>query len=334
MPLRGASTICEGAQRVRGRPAIPPPTDNAPAALTSGAPASALLPVSDRIAHGIGFALLAFGMLSCADAAVKWLGDRYSVLQIIFISHFFALIPVAFLIRREGGWAALRPRHPWLVALRALLLAVDMVLVFYAFTRLPLTDAYALVFTVPMLVTALSVPILGEFVGWRRWTAVIVGFVGVLIVLRPGMVEINLGHIAAISSALFFALALVVLRRVGKSETGSCLLVSMILALIAVTGPALPYVYAMPSAVDFAVMAGLGLIGGLAHLALIQAFRLAPSAIVAPFHYSQMLWAVLFGLLLFGDRPDFWVVAGATVIIASGLYIVWREAVRGGAARG
>jgi len=235
---------------------------------------------------------------------------------------------VLWLIAREGGVIALRPRHPRLVAVRAVLMAIDIVLVFFAFAELPLADAYTVIFTVPMLVTALSVPLLGEHVGWRRWSATVVGFLGVLIVLRPGFAEISWGHVAALASAFFFALSLIVVRRIGNAESASCLLFSMLMALIAVSAPVLPFVFVMPSAPDLAVFVGLGLMSGLGHITLIQAFRLAPSAIVSPFQYSQIVWGVLFGLWLFGDRTDAWVIAGSTVIIASGLYILWRETVR------
>jgi S-adenosylmethionine uptake transporter len=282
----------------------------------------------DRIPRGIAFALGAFTIFSCADAGVKWLSATHSIFQIIFMSTVFALVPVAGLIMGEGGLGALRPRHPWLVALRALLLAIDMVFVFYAFTKLPLADAYTMLFTAPMLVTALSVPLLGERVGWRRWSAVAVGFGGVLVVLRPGFAELNLGHIAALASSSFFALSLIVARRIGNSETGSTLLISLMAALLIVSGPALPAVYVSSSLSDLAMLAGLGLLMGLGHLGLIQALRLAPSNVVAPFHYSQIVWAVIFGLLLFGDRPSAWVIAGSTIIIVSGLYILWRETVR------
>lgn len=288
-----------------------------------------LAPTGDRVLRGIAFALISFTIFSCADAVVKWLSASHSIFQIIFMSTLFAFIPVGALVLRDGGLAALRPRHPWLVALRALLLAADMVLVFFAFTKLPLADAYAMLFASPMLVTALSVPLLGERVGWRRWTAVAVGFLGVLIVLRPGFAELNLGHLAALVSALLFALSLIVARRIGNSETGSLLLVSMMVALLAVSGPVLPAVYVGSTAGDLALLAGLGLLMGLGHLGLIQALRLAPSAVVAPFHYSQIVWAVIFGLLLFGDRPEQWMIVGSAVIIASGLYILWRETVRG-----
>jgi S-adenosylmethionine uptake transporter len=283
----------------------------------------------DHIARGIAFALIAFSIFSCADAGVKWLTERYSVFQIIFVSNLFTLIPVALLIRHEGGLHKLRPRHPWLVGLRSILLAIDMVLVFYAFVELPLADAYALIFAVPMVVTALSVPILGEKVGWRRWSAVVVGFIGVLIVLRPGIAELKAGHIAAISSALFFGLSLILVRRMGKDESAGGLIFWMVVALLAVSAPVMPEVYVPMSGLDLGLMAVLGLLSGAGHLMLIRAFRLAPSAIVAPFHYSQMIWAVFFGLFLFGDIPDAWVISGSAVIIGSGLYILWRETVRG-----
>lgn len=282
----------------------------------------------DRIPHGIAFALAAFTIFSCADAGVKWLTATHSIFQIIFMSTLFAFIPVAGLVMREGGLAALRPRHPWLVSARAFLLAIDMIFVFYTFSRLPLADAYTVLFTTPMLVTALSVPLLGEHVGWRRWSAVAVGFGGVLVVLRPGFAELNLGHVAALSSSLLFALSLIVARRIGNSETGSTMLVSMMVALLIVSGPFLPSVYVSSSLTDLALLALLGLLMGLGHLGLIHAVRLAPSNIVAPFHYTQIVWAVIFGLLLFGDRPTAWVIAGSTIIIASGLYILWRETVR------
>lgn len=249
--------------------------------------------------------------------------------QIIFVSNLFTLIPVALLIRHEGGLHKLRPRHPWLVGLRSILLAIDMVLVFYAFVELPLADAYALIFAVPMVVTALSVPMLGEKVGWRRWSAVVVGFIGVLIVLRPGLAELKIGHVAALSSALFFALSLVLVRKMGKDESSGGLIFWMVVALLAVSAPAMPEVYVPMSWSDLGLMAVLGLLSGAGHLMLIRAFRLAPSAIVAPFHYSQMIWGVIFGLFLFGDIPDVWVISGSAVIIGSGLYILWRETVRG-----
>ena len=289
---------------------------------------AANVPTGDRIARGITLALITFSVFSCADASVKWLSARYSIFQIIGISTLFALVPVAGLIIREGGLSALRPRHPWLVAARAILLAVDIVFVYFAFTKLSLAEAYALLFMAPMLVTALSVPLLGEQVGWRRWSAVVVGFLGVLIVLRPGLSPLNLGHVAALGSTLFFALSLIVVRRIGKGETASGLLFSLMVAVLAISLPVLPKVYVPPSAVDLGVMAGLGLLMGVGHLGLIQASRLAPSNIVAPFHYTQMVWAVIFGLLLFSDRPDEWVIVGSAVIIGSGLYILWRETVR------
>jgi S-adenosylmethionine uptake transporter len=285
-------------------------------------------PTGDRVARGIAVALITFTIFSCADALVKWLSARYSIFQIIFIGTLFALIPATVLIARRGGVASLKPRHPWLVGMRAFLMAADIVLVFFAFTRLPLADAYTLLFAAPMVVTALSVPLLGEHVGWRRWLAVIVGFGGVLIVLRPGFADLDLGHLAALSSALFFGLSIIFVRRIGAKEGAGSMLVWMMLAFLVVSAPVLPNVYVAPSASDLALLAAFGLLTGVGHLGLIEAFRIAPSAVIAPFHYSQMIWAVIFGLFLFGDVPSDWVIGGSAVIIGSGLFILWRETVR------
>lgn len=280
---------------------------------------------SGGIGRGVGFAVLSFALFSVADAAVKWLVTRYPVTEVTFLVAVFALAPVAWLMARGGGWAALRPRRPLWVAVRALLLAADTLLVYYAFSRLPLAEAYVLVFAAPMLVTALSVPLLGEAVGWRRWSAVAVGFAGVLVVLQPGFAALDPGHLAALAAAVLFALSLIVLRRFGGGESSAAMLVAILLATMAISGPAVPAVFVPPGAGDLAVLALAGLLGGLGHLALIEAFRTAPAAAVSPFHYTQILWGIAFGLVLFGDVPGPAVLLGAGIIIASGLFILWRE---------
>jgi S-adenosylmethionine uptake transporter len=223
----------------------------------------------------------------------------------------------------------MRPRHVGLVGLRALMLAIDTVCAFTAFSLLPLADAYTLFFAGPMLVTALSVPLLNEHVGWRRWSAVIVGFCGVLIILRPGFAELTLGHLAALGATLTFSLSTIILRRLGESESSGALLVSTLLALVLVTAPALPFVYVAPDLTGWALMVGGGLLAGIAHIGLVKGFRMAAPAIVAPFQYTQMIWAVFYGYVLFSDLPEIWTVIGSLVIAASGLYLLWRETILG-----
>src|SRR5262249_7894810 len=152
-----------------------------------------------------GLTVLSFTLFSSSDTLAKLLMERYPVGEIAGLSSCFALLPVALMVARERGWRALKPRRPLLVALRALLTAASTLLFYVAIGRLPLADAYALVFTGPLWVTALSVPLLGEQVGWRRWLAVAAGFAGVLVALRPGFGGFGPGQIAALVAALSFA---------------------------------------------------------------------------------------------------------------------------------
>jgi len=286
--------------------------------------------LSDRhdIGRGIGFAVLAFALFSCSDAFVKGLAAAgYPVFQLAATFALFALVPVAWLVVKAGGLRSLKARRPFWVAARAVLLAADTVCAYYAFAQLPFAETYAIFFGTPMLVTALSVPLLGEKVGWRRWAAVVVGFMGVLIVLRPGFAELGAGHAAAIVAMLLFALSLLLLRRIGNEESSAAMISWVLLALFLATATLVPAVFVRPSPLALGLMAAGGLLLGIAHVAIIEAFRAAPASAVSPFHYSQMIWAVLLGFLVFNELPDFWVAVGSAVIVGSGLFILWREKV-------
>jgi S-adenosylmethionine uptake transporter len=284
------------------------------------------LPHGQEIGRGIGFAVLAFALFSASDAFVKWFASAgYSVVQLSATFALFAFLPVAWMAARTGGLRTLKARRPLWVAARAVLLAADTICAYYAFGTLPFAETYAIFFGTPMLVTALSVPFLGEKVGWRRWSAVLVGFAGVLIVLRPGFAELGAGHAAAIGAMVLFSLSLLLLRRIGHEESSAAMISWVLLALILVTAPFVPAVFVPPTGLHLLLMAIGGLLLGLAHVALVEAFRAAPASTVAPFHYSQMIWAVLLGLLVFDELPDRWVAVGATIIVGSGLFILWRE---------
>jgi S-adenosylmethionine uptake transporter len=287
------------------------------------------LPDSRRNLVAIGSIVAAFASFSCGDSIVKWLSAGYSVLQLVFMMTLFSLVPIIVLVARSGGLKAMRPRQPRLVAVRAALLVANSVLGFTALKLLPLADAYTVFFTGPMMITALAVPLLRERVGWRRWSAVIVGFCGVLIILRPGVAELSLGHLAAIVATVFYALSVIVLRRLGPSEPSGGLLLAQMGGLLLATAPTLPFVFVMPSASDFGLMAMAGVFSGLGQIGMLKAYRTAPPAVIAPFQYTQMLWGTLFGYLLFQELPNQWTVLGSLVIIASGLYILWRETVVG-----
>lgn len=278
------------------------------------------------IGRGIGFAVLSFALFSFSDCFVKWLAlAGYPVAQLSATFAVFALPPVAWLVVRAGGLGSLRARQPLWVGGRAALLAADTLCAYYAFSRLPLAEAYAIFFGTPMLVTALSVPLLGERVGWRRTAAVIVGFVGVLVVLRPGFAALSTGHVAAITAMTLFALSLLLLRAKGSEESSAAMVSWVLAAVFMVSAPLVPGSFVPPTALDLALMAVGGLLLGIAHVTLIEAFRAAPASAVSPFHYSQMIWAVLLGFVIFGELPDRWVAVGSTIIVGSGLYILWRE---------
>jgi drug/metabolite transporter (DMT)-like permease len=278
---------------------------------------------------GIGLGALAFGLFSLMDATVKWLSASYPVPQILVCNALFALLPVAIMAARRGGVPQLRTRRLGLHLLRGLLGTTAGFLAFYAFSRLPLADAYAIIFATPLLITALSVPILGEAVGWRRWSAVLVGFIGVLIMLRPGVAPIGAGNLAALGAACASACAVLLVRKLSITETTASIAFYSNVTAVLVTGALFAPSFVLPGPSDLALMATSGLIGGTALLVLIAAYRRSPAALVAPFQYSQMLWAIVLGGLIWGDLPEPVTLLGASIVAASGLFILYRETVLG-----
>ncbi|GAA0777510.1 DMT family transporter [Roseibium denhamense] len=274
---------------------------------------------------GILTALTAFALFSTHDAIIKVLGETYSVFQIIFFAMLFAFVPMSMLMLADKERSNFRPRRPGLVLLRSSMAIVAMSGGFYAFTTLPLAEVYALLFATPLLVTALSVPLLGETVRLQRWAAVIVGLIGVLVVLRPGVTELSLGHLAALVAACANALATVLVRKLGGTERPAVLILyPMIFSMIAMS-VMMPAGYQPVALTDLALMACVGLLSVLAQHCIIGAYRAAPAAVIAPIQYSQILWATAFGALFFMEFPDIYVGIGSSIIIASGLFVVWRE---------
>ncbi|MFZ2101698.1 MAG: DMT family transporter, partial [Oricola sp.] len=254
--------------------------------------------------RGLGYAFLAFGLFATHDAIIKALGRDYSVFQIIFFAMLFAFVPMAILMLADQSTGNFRPRHPWLVVARSILSLTAMTAAFYAFVILPLAEVYALLFATPLLITALSVPLLGETVRFQRWAAVVVGLVGVMIVLRPGVTEFSLGHLAALCSALAASLATIIIRKIGGQERSAVLILFPLLSSILVMGGTLPWVYTPVELPSLGLMAAVGLISVVAQLCSIAAYRNAPAAVIAPTQYSQILWATGYGIVFFAERPD------------------------------
>jgi drug/metabolite transporter (DMT)-like permease len=286
-------------------------------------------PATPGIGTGIGLGALAFALFTMMDALIKWLSASYPIHQLVFSNAIFALVPVMLLSLRRGGFARLRTRRLRLHLLRGLLGACGGLLAFYAYSQLPLADAYAMIFTTPLIITALSLPILGEPVGWRRWSAVAVGFLGVLIMLRPGVAPIGAGTRAALGGAALSALSILLVRKLGATESTACIALYSNLTVATLMSALLPFGGLVPTLPDLLLMAAAGLIGGTALIVLIAAYRSAPAALVAPFQYSQMVWAILIGFVIWSDVPEASKLLGAAVVAASGLFILYRETALG-----
>jgi S-adenosylmethionine uptake transporter len=295
-------------------------------AATGGSAASG--PSSRTIARGIGTALLSYACFSTSDAMIKLSSARFSVFQIALTLSLFALVPVLVLTRGQGGLRALVPTLPRLVLARGLLTGACALLCWEAFARMPLADGYAILFASPMLVTALSVPLLGEKVGWRRWVATGVGFAGVLVMIRPDFAAVGPGHAMALAAVLFGSLSFIVLRKIGPREKSAPVMGGVFLTIALMSAPLAVRDFVPPTGSELLVLALAGLLQGAGQAGLVLATREAPAAVVAPFQYSQMVWAVLFGFLLFGDRPQPVLFVGLALVIGSGLYTLWRETVR------
>lgn len=274
---------------------------------------------------GALLALLSFAVYASSDAIVKYMGASYSPFQNIFFSGLFGFPLVAIMLMSDRSEGNLIPRRPAMTLLRAALVVANAFCGFYAFATLPMSEAYPIFFSSPLLITLFAIPILGEKVGLHRGLAVVVGLIGVLVVLRPGQSHLGLGHLAAIGAAVVFALSSILVRVTGQSERSVVIMLYPMIAYTVVSGLALPWVY-IPLPVEhlglLAAMSALGFIGGLLSIA---AYRRAQAAIVAPMQYSQIIWATFYGALLFNEESDLWTLVGTGIIIASGLYIVMRE---------
>ncbi|MFW5654785.1 MAG: DMT family transporter [Roseicyclus sp.] len=275
--------------------------------------------------RGVLLALAAFAVFATHDAIIKHLGGAYSPFQIVFFSVLFGFPLVTFLMMRDAVAGTLIPVHPWWTVARTLAVVVTASAAFHAFTTLPLAQVYAILFAAPLLITLLAIPILGERVGLRRGLAVMAGLGGVMVVLRPGATDLSLGHLAALTAAVCGAVASVVMRKIGRDERSVVLILYPMVANVVLTGAIMPFVYVPmpgPDLALLAVIAALALAG--THL-LIFAYRLAPAATVAPMQYSQIIWAAAFGALFFDEGLDLATLLGTAIIVASGLYIVFRE---------
>lgn len=271
-------------------------------------------------------ALIAFAVFATHDVIVKSLGGSYSAFQIVFFSVLLGFPFVTVMLMRDETHGTLRPVHPWWMLTRTASAVVTGASAFYAFAHLPLAQVYAILFSTPLMITVLAIPVLGERVRLRRWMAVLVGLVGVLIVLRPGGdTSLETGHLAALLAATGGAISSIVVRKIGQEERSVVLLLYPMMGNFIVMACAMPFYYVPMSAIDFGAVGVIAFLAFIAMMLQIAAYRNAEAVIVAPMQYSQIIWATIFGFFLFNETLDGGTILGASVIIASGLYILLRE---------
>jgi drug/metabolite transporter (DMT)-like permease len=263
------------------------------------------------------------------DATAKHLSQTYPVVQVVWARYLFHMLTLPLFFGGLRWGSVVRTPRLGLQLLRSLLLLGSTFFFFLAVKHIPLATATAIGFVGPLLVTALSVPLLGETVGPRRWAAVLLGFTGVLVIIRPGLGGMPGGMHWAMALPLLvavcFALYQISTRILSRTDGWmTTLFYSATVGLVVMTA-LVPFHWRTPDLEGWAWMALIGLIGGFGHLMMIKAFAAAPASTLAPFTYLQLVWSTAIGLLIFGDFPDGWTLLGAAIIAASGLYILYRE---------
>lgn len=269
-----------------------------------------------------------FALLTLNDAVLKWLTVDYPTGQIVFMRSIFVMIIVALIAWRSGGVRALRVVNFSGQLTRAALMAVATLLFVTSLRLMPLADAIAIAFSAPLFITALAGPLLGERVGWRRWIAVLVGFGGILVMFRPTGETMRLISLLPLGVALASAFKDIITRRIAATESSVSILFVTTLVLATVGLVTAASGWSAITLLDFGLFALCGLLLGGAQYLTIEAFRHANAAVVAPFEYSAVLWAMLYGYLIWDDVPDRWIISGSVLVIGSGLFILYRESRR------
>lgn len=278
-----------------------------------------------NVKSGILCMILAMFIFAIVNAAVKDLADTYSVWQITFCRFFFVLFPVLYLLKKEGGKKALKPVKLHLLAATGIIGAFAVFILFKAFQTGRLADVTALAYSSILFVTALSVPFLKEAVGWRRWAAVAVGFSGVLLMANPD-IEFQTGSLLAICFAFMDAVIMILLRISTRYNAIGATVFYMALFATLTSFPFMLMEFSMPTNwTDFALLAFLGLGGGVGQIFLTRAYSIAPAVAVAPMIYTSMIWGALFGIFFFEESLTLPLVSGAVIVILCSIYIIYRE---------
>lgn len=298
--------------------------------------------------HGIACIVAGMTALSMQDMVVKWVSGSYPLHEIMLARAAVAVLLTLGMVRFEGGYGLLKTRRPVLHLVRGLLLVIANLCYFSALAAMPLAETTAIYFIAPLLITALSVPMLGERVGPRRWLAVLVGLAGVVVMLRPADGTIEVAAVLPLAAALSYAVMQMITRRLGRTDKASVMAFYVQLSFLAASGliglsvgdgrfagtgdPSLEFLlraWTRPSGTDALLILLCGVLVASAAYLLSQAYRVANPAVIAPFEYTALPFAVMWGILVWGDWPDATTVLGIVLIAGSGLYVFYREIVHG-----
>jgi drug/metabolite transporter (DMT)-like permease len=309
--------------KLAGRKTAPPGEPDTTVENAAGSPQVGILLM---VAAGVCFALL--------DTGAKYLTADHHVLQVVWGRYFFSLAFLPLIVGRVNPLRVARTGHLTLQIVRSLLLLAATAFFFTAVHFIPLADATAISFVAPLLLTMLSIPLLGETVGRRRWTAVIVGLIGALIVIRPGFGQAGWAAMLPLFSALAYTLYLITTRMLSAIDSSATIFLYTGLVGTLVMTAVVPFFWTAPTLGGWLLMITLGLLGGGGHYLVIQAFRRAPASALSPFGFVVIIWTTTTGYLVFGDVPDAPTILGATIIIASAVFVFYRESVVRRAANG
>lgn len=278
-------------------------------------------------AKGILWMLFGCFFLASVNIFAKTLSADYSITQVVWARYVFHIVMLLAVL----GIAfprTLKTTHIGFQSLRSLLMIVATACYFSGISHIPLADASAIMFLVPILVTALAAPFLGERIGYRRWLGVVFGFAGALIIIRPGTDMMQTGALFMLGAAFCQMFYQVFTRRVSDSNSAATSLVYSALGGTIILSVVVPFVWIQPSLIEWGMMAMMGTSAGIGHFAMIKAYQVAPAPTVAPYFYSHLIWSTIFGYSFFATVPSIWTLSGAAVIVTSGLYIYHREQLR------
>jgi len=273
---------------------------------------------------GIGFMLVAVFLFALSSAVGKWLVATYPVGEFLLVRSATTLLLLSPFVWRAGKAAFVNAPRPGLQAARVALSTLEIAMFFWAVAYMPLADTTTFYLAGPIYVTALSVPLLRERVGWRRWSAVLIGFAGVVIALRPSTASLTLPALIALGGSVFYAMLMITTRML-RETNATVLLAAQFLGVFAFGLAAAPFGWVTPSAFDLLLMTSLGVSSMLSLFCVVRSLRLASASAVVPYQYTLILWSVAFGWSMFGELPDGYTIVGAAIIVAAGLYIFWRE---------